>query len=70
MNRSLATWLAAGSCISAAVMTFTPALAQPGGSFLGRWDITLTSPNRTWGQWMEVAEKDGKLGGRVQPAAC
>jgi hypothetical protein len=54
--------------ILAATLLF-PALAQTGSSqFAGRWDITLTSPVRTWGQWMEIVEKDGKLGGRVQPA--
>src|SRR5688572_9252469 len=52
----------------ATVLT-VPAFAQKSGSpFAGRWDITLTSPTRTWGQWMEVVEKEGKLGGRVQPA--
>ena len=46
-----------------------PALAQNALSpFTGRWDITLTSPNRTWGQWMELLEKNGKLEGRVQPS--
>src|SRR5262249_16436816 len=50
----------------AALLTL-PSFAQP-SPFAGRWDITLTSPTRTWGQWMEVVEKDGKLGGRVQPA--
>ena len=44
-----------------------PAFAQK-SAFVGRWDITLTSPTRTWGQWMEVVEKDGALGGRVQPS--
>ena len=42
--------------VSLATILMVPAFAQSGGSFLGRWDITLTSPNRTWGQWMEVVE--------------
>lgn len=60
------------SFLSATILAATflfPALPQTGSSqFAGRWDITLTSPARTWGQWMEIVEKDGKLGGRVQPA--
>jgi hypothetical protein len=45
-----------------------PALAQTDAKpFLGRWDFTVTSPNRSWPQWMELSEKDGKLEGRIQP---
>src|SRR5215471_18332057 len=44
-----------------------PALAQPEKAFLGRWDLTLTSPQATWPQWMEIVQKDGKLDGRIQP---
>src|SRR5687768_17442480 len=55
--------------ICLATVLMVPAFAQnTGNPFVGRWDITLTSPTRTWGQWMEIVEKDGKLGGRVQPA--
>jgi hypothetical protein len=35
--------------------------------FLGRWDLTLTGPNGTYPDWMELMDKDGKLEGRVQP---
>ena len=43
-----------------------PALAQK-NPFLGRWDLTLTGSNGSWPQWMEVVEKDGKIGGQIQP---
>ncbi len=42
--------------------------AQSAKNYLGRWDVTVTSPNRTWGQWFEIVEQDGKLGGRIQPS--
>ncbi len=44
-----------------------PAFAQGGNAFLGRWDLTLTSPRGSWPQWMEIVEKDGKVDGRIQP---
>jgi hypothetical protein len=44
------------------------AWAQSGANpFLGRWDLTVTSPRSTANQWMEIVEKDGKLDGRIQP---
>lgn len=50
------------------MVLMVPAFSQSAKTFTGRWDITLTSPARTWGQWIEVTETDGKLGGRIQPA--
>jgi hypothetical protein len=44
-----------------------PALPQAKNPFLGRWDLTLTSPRAAWPQWMEIVQKDGKLDGRIQP---
>jgi hypothetical protein len=45
-----------------------PALPQSGKAFVGRWDLNLTgNNNRTWPQWMEIVEKDGKFDGRIQP---
>jgi hypothetical protein len=45
-----------------------PAFAQNASKpFLGRWDLTVTNGTRTWPQWMEVVEKDGKIEGRIQP---
>ncbi|HTX37758.1 MAG TPA: DUF1080 domain-containing protein [Bryobacteraceae bacterium] len=43
------------------------AQSQTGNPFLGRWDLTVTSPRGTAIQWMEIVEKDGKLDGRIQP---
>jgi hypothetical protein len=44
------------------------AAAQSAKPFLGRWDVTVTSPSRSWGQWFELSERDGKLAGRIQPS--
>src|SRR5579872_3265491 len=45
-----------------------PAFAQNSSKpFLGRWDFTVSNVTRTWPQWMELIEKDGKLEGRIQP---
>ena len=42
--------------------------AQSGkNSFLGRWDLTLTTPKDSYPNWMEIEEKDGALNGRFQP---
>jgi hypothetical protein len=41
--------------------------AQPKNPFLGRWDLTVTSPRGVANQWMEIVEKDGKVDGRIQP---
>jgi hypothetical protein len=44
-----------------------PAFAQAKNPFIGRWDLTLTSPRDKWPQWMEIVEKDSRLEGRIQP---
>ncbi len=54
------------SLLAVATALAVPALAQK-NPFVGRWDLTLTSPRATWPQWMEVVEKDGKIDGRIQP---
>jgi Domain of Unknown Function (DUF1080) len=42
--------------------------SQKGASpFSGRWDITVTTPNSTYPNWMEYASKDGSAEVRVQP---
>ncbi len=44
------------------------ALGQDASAFLGRWDFTVTpATGNPYPQWMEIAEKNGKLEGRVQP---
>lgn len=59
--KKLVILLAAGALV-------VPAFAQsPSKPFLGRWDFTVTNGTRTWPQWMELIEKDGKLDGRIQP---
>jgi hypothetical protein len=42
-------------------------LAQDRNPFLGRWDLTLTGPDASWPQWMELVENGGKIDGRIQP---
>ena len=45
-----------------------PALPQDAiDGFLGRWDITVTTPNGSYPDWMEVTMNGGKLAARVQP---
>ncbi len=47
---------------------FAPfSLQSADNPFLGRWDLTVTSPQRTWPQWMELKEENGKITGRIQP---
>ncbi len=59
--KNLIIFLAAGALVA-------PVFAQNSSKpFLGRWDFTVTNGTRTWPQWMEVTEKDGKLDGRIQP---
>jgi hypothetical protein len=44
------------------------ASAQPGaGPFIGRWDITVSTPSGSYPDWMEVVDKGGALSARVQP---
>ncbi|SPE43046.1 conserved exported hypothetical protein [Candidatus Sulfopaludibacter sp. SbA3] len=58
--KNLVIFLAAGALV-------IPAFGQSAKPFLGRWDFTVTNGARTWPQWMELIEKDGKLDGRIQP---
>jgi hypothetical protein len=46
----------------------TPGYSQTAPNpFLGRWDLTVTTPRGSSNQWLEIVEKDGKLDGRFQP---
>ena len=46
----------------------TPAFANKAGSpFAGRWDITVTTRNATYPDWMEFVDTDGTPQVRVQP---
>jgi hypothetical protein len=52
--------LATATLLSCAA--FIPASAQtPANPFLGRWDLTLKSPDHEYPSWIEITEKDGKL---------
>jgi hypothetical protein len=42
------------------------ALAQS-NPFLGRWDITVTTPQASYPDWMEVKETGGQLSALIQP---
>jgi len=46
-----------------------PAFAQPAGApFVGRWDLTVTTPRNSFPDWLEVTAKDGGLAARYQPS--
>ena len=49
-----------------ASISSVPALSQ-NNPFIGRWDITVSSANGSYPDWMEVTDKNGKLDARVQP---
>src|SRR3954462_8269550 len=55
------------AAIAVAATLLGPASSQTKNSFLGRWDIVVTSPRGTANQWMELVDKGGKLDGRIQP---
>lgn len=56
--------------IAAAALLLSSGLAQKSkNAFLGRWDITVTTPRDTYPDWMEVSEIDGKLDAFIQPRA-
>jgi hypothetical protein len=42
--------------------------AQDVKQFLGRWDMTVTTPSgESYPQWIELTDNNGKIEGRVQP---
>ena len=54
--------------LATAVFILMPAHSQKSASpFAGRWDITITTPNGSYPDWMECVEKDAKPEVRVQP---
>lgn len=55
------------SFLTASIL-LVPGFAQQ-KAFLGRWDLTVTTPKGAYPSWLEVTEKDGTLTGRVQPRA-
>src|SRR5579864_8068877 len=49
-----------------ALALFAPAFSEKGAdSFVGRWDLTITTPSATYPSWLEVTEKDGHAEARV-----
>ena len=43
-----------------------PATSDAAASrFLGRWDLTLKSPDREWPSWIEITEEGGQLKARM-----
>jgi hypothetical protein len=56
-----------GIALLLAAAAFIPALSQnPKNSFIGRWDLTVTSGDMKYASWLEVTENAGKLGARAQ----
>jgi hypothetical protein len=49
------------------LFVIAPALLLAANPFAGRWDLTVTTPNSTYPDWMELVEKNGKAEVRVQP---
>ncbi|HOL73002.1 MAG TPA: DUF1080 domain-containing protein [Bryobacteraceae bacterium] len=53
--------------LTIAAVGLTLSCSKPAGNpFLGRWDMTVTTPQEQYPSWMEVTEADGKLEARVQ----
>jgi hypothetical protein len=46
-------------------MAGASALGDEGQAFLGRWDLTLTAPDREYPSWLEVTEEGGSLKARM-----
>jgi hypothetical protein len=54
--------------LSLAAALIVPASAQKSANpFVGRWDMTVTTPKATYPSWMEVVDKEGSPQVRVQP---
>src|SRR5215472_1678364 len=56
-------------CVVLILASFSRLAAQSPNPFLGRWDLTVTTPSAKYPGWMEIVERDGKLEGRFQPRA-
>ena len=60
---ALLTILAPAACVA----DETPAAGQPVDvdAFLGRWDLTLTSPEREYASWLEITRHDAGIQARL-----
>jgi hypothetical protein len=43
-----------------ALVPFAASAASPVQAYLGRWDVTLQTPERAWSSWLEVREQHGQ----------
>jgi hypothetical protein len=50
-----------------AFASLVPLAAAQSNPFVGRWDITVTTPRDSYPDWMEVKEADGHLAALIQP---
>ncbi len=56
-------WIPAAVFLACA---FAVTLRAQGNPFLGKWDITATTPTATYPYWLEVKEENGQLAGYFQ----
>jgi Domain of Unknown Function (DUF1080) len=64
------TFLIGGALVILSIQVFVAnhCLAQAGNSekaFLGRWDLTLKTPQRDWPSWLEITEEGGQFQARM-----
>jgi hypothetical protein len=52
--------LSASWCCDAGAALAAPSLADA-SPFLGRWDLTLKTPQREYGSWLEISRKESQL---------
>ena len=52
---------------AACVTDETPAASAPVdvSAYLGRWDLTLKSPEREYASWLEITRDDGNIQARM-----
>ena len=60
-------WRCLAALVVLGVTSLSAAETESVKPFLGRWDFTVSTPTRSWPQWLEITEKDGVAQGRVQP---
>ena len=56
-----------GIALVAGGLLLYPALSKKANPFAGRWDITITTPNGNYPDWMEYTVEGGQPKVRVQP---
>jgi hypothetical protein len=44
-----------------AVAPLAAPAATPAQAYLGRWDVTLQTPERAWSSWLDIRQEQGKL---------